>query len=395
MEAIVQTATHPKIRPSAAIGFALVHLAAVVGVFYIGFSWKGVVLCVLSYYIRMFGVTAGFHRYFSHRTYKLNRFWQFAMAFLAETSAQKGVLWWSANHRHHHKFSDMPQDLHSPVQSGFWYSHMGWILANDYASTDFEKVSDLAKFPELRFLERNQYLPTLLYAIFLSLAFGPVGLFYGYFLSTALLWHGTFSINSVMHVFGRRVYSTTDDSRNSFIFALVTMGEGWHNNHHFYPGTAAQGFRWWQFDPSYYLLWIGEKVGIVKGLRRVPERLKAAAVATSVTTRQRFDTAMASAGVMMNERVEKLSARWAEVSQSAHLTADQVLADLEQKRLSAAARVEQLRAEYAAACARAGAAAEKKLQQMRREIDHAYAQLIEILEQLLRSVDGGLVPATA
>jgi len=251
------------------IGFAIVHLSAL-GVFALGFSWRGVLLCLVSYYVRMFGVTAGFHRYFSHRSYRMNRFWQLMMAILAMTSAQKGVLWWAATHRHHHRYSDQPEDLHSPLQQGFWWSHIGWILARDEGEQDFSRIPDLVKYPELRWLEKNQYVPTMLYAVALALLFGPEGLVYGYFLSTVLLWHGTFAINSVMHVFGKRMYDTADDSRNSMIFALLTMGEGWHNNHHHQPGSAAQGFRWWQVDFSYYGLLLLEKLRIVTSLNRAP-----------------------------------------------------------------------------------------------------------------------------
>ena len=272
-----RSAAPRRIAASSAAGFALVHLAAL-GVFAVGFSWKGVALCLGSYYLRMFAITAGFHRYFSHRTYRLGRVPQFLLAFLGQTAAQKGVLWWASNHRHHHKYSDRPEDIHSPIQGGFWWSHMGWILSPDYVETDLSRVPDLAKYPELRWLDRHAVpADDPLRPSPLALAFGWIGLFYGYFLSTVLLWHGTFSINSVMHVFGRRVFATTDDSRNSFLFALVTMGEGWHNNHHWAPGSAAQGFRWWEVDPSYYLLWLGEKLGIVRDLHRPPRHWREAA----------------------------------------------------------------------------------------------------------------------
>src|SRR5664279_1344947 len=193
----LSTATPPQhvVRPSAVAGFLLVHVAAIAGVVFVGFSWTGVALCVASYYLRMFAITAGFHRYFSHRSYRLARVPQFLLAFLGQTSAQKGVLWWAANHRHHHKYSDRPEDIHSPLQKGFWWSHMGWILARDHADSDPSGIPDFAKYPELVWLDRNQYVPTLLYGVALYFAFGWTGLFYGYFLSTVLLWHGTFSIN--------------------------------------------------------------------------------------------------------------------------------------------------------------------------------------------------------
>lgn len=326
-------------------------------------------MCVASYYVRMFGVTAGFHRYFSHRTYRLNRFWQFAMAFLAMTAAQKGVLWWAANHRHHHKYSDQPEDIHSPVQRGFWWSHIGWILAES-KGTDYSRIGDLTKYPELRWLDRNQYVPTMLYGVALALVFGPIGLFYGYFLSTVLLWHGTFSINSVMHVFGKRVFDTADDSRNSMIFALVTMGEGWHNNHHHHPGSAAQGFRWWQLDFSYYALLVLEKIGIVQGMRRVPHRLRASAAAITQTTRRRFD---------------ELAVRWASLRATLELAGHDALVDLEEKRVSAAARLDALQQEYVAA----GVTASRRVAELRAEIEQTRLHLCAVLERLIETAQSG------
>ena len=279
MSSTLETTAAPpsrRIRAASLAGFLVVHVAAL-GVFALGFSWKGIALCLGSYYLRMFAVTAGFHRYFSHRTYRLSRVPQFLLAVLGQTAAQKGVLWWASHHRHHHRYSDRPEDIHSPMQGGFWWAHIGWILSPDYEKTDYSRVPDLAKYPELVWLDQHEYLATILYGVALYLGFGPVGLFYGYFLSTVFLWHGTFTINSVMHLFGRRVFATTDDSRNSFLFSLLTMGEGWHNNHHWAPGSAAQGFRWWEIDPSYYLLWLGERLGLVKNLNRPPQRWRAAA----------------------------------------------------------------------------------------------------------------------
>lgn len=266
----VVVTTAQKVRAYAVSGFAMVHLAALIGVLLLPFSWKALALCLASYYLRMFGVTAGFHRYFSHRTYRLNRAWQFALAVLAQTSAQKGVLWWGAHHRHHHRQSDQPADLHSPVQQGFWWSHIGWILSEDHIETDYDAIADFSKYPELRWLNRHNSVPAFAYAALLTALFGWAGLVYGFLLSTVLLWHGTFMINSLMHLIGRRVYPTNDDSRNSFLFAVLTMGEGWHNNHHYYPGSAAQGFRWWEIDPTYYLLRGLEAVGIVRDLRGRP-----------------------------------------------------------------------------------------------------------------------------
>lgn len=379
------TRVRPRMRPASIVGFGLVHLAAL-GVFFIGFSWKGVLLCLASYYLRMFAITAGFHRYFSHRTFQLNRFWQFMLGFLGQTSAQRGVLWWASNHRHHHKYSDQPEDLHSPIQKGFWWSHMGWIMADDYVATDYDRIKDMAKYPELMWLNKNEYLATLLYALALTGLFGWTGLFYGYFLSTVLLWHGTFFINSVMHVFGKRVYETTDTSRNSMIFALVTMGEGWHNNHHYYPGTAAQGFRWWQIDASYYVLLAGEKLGIVKNLRRVPQRVKEAALDYVVRNKQTFDEAL-------HARVQALSAQWEAVKASAHVYAGNATHELEFARMKAAVTLQMLEAEYNELKSRAGRARARKLAKLRADIDRNKQHLAEILERLVAAASPQMQPA--
>jgi stearoyl-CoA desaturase (Delta-9 desaturase) len=373
--AVVSTERPRRIRASSVAGFLLVHVAAL-GVFAVGFSWTGLALCLGSYYLRMFAITAGFHRYFSHRAYRLARVPQFLLAFLGQAAAQKGVLWWASNHRHHHKYSDRPEDIHSPMQSGFWWAHIGWILSPDYAKTDYSRVPDLAQYPELVWLDRNQYVATLLYAAALYLGFGWTGLFYGYFLSTVLLWHGTFSINSVMHVFGRRVFATTDDSRNSFLLALVTMGEGWHNNHHWAPGSAAQGFRWWEVDPSFYLLWLGERLGLVRGLHRPPRRWREAAL-------EAVRTGRAFSSVRLHVEVKTLTERWGELRASARITAHDALAELEAARERAAARLERLHEEAAAAGVRAG----RRLEEIHREIERARKHLVEILERLVTTAE--------
>ncbi len=382
MKTTVAIAQRPRsVRASAVAGFFLVHAAAL-GVFAVGFSWWGVALCLASYYLRMFAITAGFHRYFSHRTYRLARVPQFLLAVLGQTAAQKGVLWWASHHRHHHKYSDRPEDIHSPLQSGIWWAHIGWILSPDHVETDLSRVPDLARYPELRWLDRHEYVPTALYAMALALAFGPVGLFYGYFLSTVLLWHGTFSINSVMHVFGRRVFATTDDSRNSFLFALVTMGEGWHNNHHWAPGSAAQGFRWWELDASYYLLWLGERLGLVRDLHRPPQRWREAA-------REAARTGRAFSSARLHVEVKTLTQRWARLRASARLTAQDALVELEAARVRAAARLEQLHAEAFAAGARAG----RRLEEIHCEIEKARAHLVEILERLVSTAESLGIPS--
>jgi len=254
----------------ASIPFPLVHVLAL-GVFWTHPTPALVGTCVALYVLRMWAVTAGYHRYFSHRTFKTSRFFQFALAFLAESSGQKGVLWWASHHRHHHRMSDQPGDTHSPVQDGFLWSHVGWIMSTRNDETKFEAVKDLARFPELRWLNRYHYLPPVLLGGGLFLAGGWPLLVWGMFLSTVFLWHGTFIINSLCHVFGSRRYETTDASRNNLLFALVTLGEGWHNNHHHYQSSVRQGFFWWEIDVTYYALKLLSWLGLVWDLREPPE----------------------------------------------------------------------------------------------------------------------------
>lgn len=254
------------------VPFLLVHLGCVAAL-WTGVTWPAVALCVALYWLRMFAVTAGYHRYFSHRAFATGRVFQFVLAFLAQSSAQRSVLWWAAKHRHHHLHSDSPEDVHSPRHSGFLYSHVGWIFARAHAGSDLAKIADFARYPELRLLHRFELAPAAILAGLCFLVAGWPGLVVGFLWSTVLVYHGTFCINSLAHVRGSKRYVTGDDSRNNFALALITMGEGWHNNHHAYPSSARQGFRWWELDATFYVLKLLAALGIVRGLKAPPERV--------------------------------------------------------------------------------------------------------------------------
>ncbi len=260
-----------RIELGKSIPFFGVHLAAIVGVVALGWSWKGVALAVALYVVRMFGVTAGYHRYFSHRSFKTSRAFQFVLALLAMSSTQKGVLWWASHHRVHHKHSDQTGDVHSVLQDGFWFSHVGWILSKRFDHTEDAKIRDFAKYPELRFLDRYFLIPPVALAVALFLIGGWFALVWGFFVSTSLLWHGTFTINSLSHVIGTRRYVTTDTSRNNLILAIITLGEGWHNNHHYYQRSVNQGFYFWEIDITYYVLRALSVVGLVWDLHTPPK----------------------------------------------------------------------------------------------------------------------------
>jgi len=251
----------------------LLHLAPVAAI-WTGINRWDVALLLVTYWLRMFAITGGYHRYFAHRTYKTSRAFQFVLAFIGGTATQKGALWWAANHRWHHRHADDPQDVHSPLQRGFWYSHIGWIMCSTHDRTRDELIRDLWKFPELRFLNRFHLLPPLALAIATYLIGGWSGLVWGYCVSTVAVWHSTFFINSLAHVCGKRRYLTTDTSRNNWALALLTLGEGWHNNHHHYQSATRNGFYWWEIDVTYYVLALFRAAGLVWGFRRVPEHVK-------------------------------------------------------------------------------------------------------------------------
>lgn len=263
--------------------FLILHLGCL-GVIWTGWSWAAVITAVVLYFVRMFFVTGIYHRYFCHKSYEVARPVQFLMALLALTCAQRGPLWWAAVHRHHHAHSDDEEDLHSPGVRGFLWAHIGWLTSARNYPTNYRMVRDFEKFPELRFLNRFDLigpllLAVLLYAFGAALAIwapqlqtnGPQMLVWGFFISTTLLFHGTCSINSFTHMWGSRRYQTKDESRNSFLLALITLGEGWHNNHHRFQRAARQGFYWWEIDITYYVLKTLSFLGIVRRLRPVPE----------------------------------------------------------------------------------------------------------------------------
>lgn len=255
------------------IPFLGVHVAAL-AVFLpmVEATWTAIILCTANYFIRMFGITGGYHRYFAHRAYKTSRWFQFVIAWLGAMAMQKGPLWWAGHHRHHHQHSDQDPDLHSPHIDTVWYSHVGWILDKDTEHTDWKSIHDFAKFPELRVIDNWYWVPGVLNAVACFFIGGLSGLIWGFFVSSVLVYHATFCINSLAHLIGRVRYKTTDKSKNSLFLALITMGEGWHNNHHYYASSANQGFFWWEIDLSYCILKVFSWCGLIWDLRGVPAK---------------------------------------------------------------------------------------------------------------------------
>ena len=276
-----------KLDRSICVQFLFMHLACFL-VIWTGVSAVAVVTCLALYVVRMFAITAGFHRLLAHRTYMTGRVFQFLMAFTGTAAYQKGPLWWSAHHRRHHLLADTAEDLHSPMSRTFWRSHVGWFLSRESQETEWKLVTNLSKYRDLRFLDRYYSLPPIALAVsafllgFVLQRYAPrLGtsglqmLAWAFFVSTVLLYHGTFTVNSLAHIFGKRRFATADNSRNNFFVALITLGEGWHNNHHYYQSSERQGFYWWELDVSHYTLRVLSWFGIVWDLRTPPMNLVA------------------------------------------------------------------------------------------------------------------------
>jgi stearoyl-CoA desaturase (delta-9 desaturase) len=262
--------------------FAGMHLACL-AIIWVGWSPVALLVAGLAYLVRMFAITGFYHRYFSHRSFKTSRAGQFIFGLLGASAVQRGPVWWAAHHRHHHAHSDRHEDVHSPIRHGFIRSHMGWFLTEKGFTPDLKRVRDLLQFRELRLLDRfDIFVPV-------ALAFGMLGLgallertepqlgtnawqmlVWGFFVSTVICYHGTYTINSLSHVFGGQRYRTGDSSRNNWLLALLTLGEGWHNNHHHYPSATRQGFYWWEIDITWYLLKLLSWLGIVWDLKPIP-----------------------------------------------------------------------------------------------------------------------------
>jgi stearoyl-CoA desaturase (delta-9 desaturase) len=267
------------------IPFLGLHVACLL-VFVVDWSWLAIAVAVFLYALRVFTLTGFYHRYFSHRSFKTWRIVQFIFAVIGCMSMQRGPLWWAAHHRHHHKHSDEPDDLHSPKQKGIFWSHMMWFLTPRALKTNYKLIPDFAKYPELRFLDRWDSLPPIAMGVLLYL-FGALVewavpdsgvtgwqiFVWGFLVSTIAVFHVTYLVNSATHLIGSRRYETKDDSRNSLIVALLTFGEGWHNNHHYYPNSTRQGFFWWEIDITYYVLQWMSMLGLVWDIKEVPKRI--------------------------------------------------------------------------------------------------------------------------
>lgn len=266
--------------------FIMLHIACL-AIFYVGWSTVAIAFCIAFFIIRMFFITAFYHRYFAHRSFQTSRLAQFIFAVLGNTAAQRGPLWWAGHHRHHHQYSDQDQDLHSPVKRGFWWSHIGWFTCDASFHTPTNRIRDFQKYPELVFLNRFDALVPVVTAACIYIVGellyyqrpelntnGLQMLVWGFVVSTVALFHSTVTINSLAHIWGKRRFDTKDNSRNNAVLALLTLGEGWHNNHHRYPRSAKHGFTYYEIDITYLVLLLMKKLGIIWNLQPIPQHIK-------------------------------------------------------------------------------------------------------------------------
>ena len=245
-------------------------------VLFVPFSVGMVALWAVAHFLRAIGLTLTYHRYFAHRAFKMGRVTQFVWSWIAASAMQKGPLWWAGHHVTHHKFADREGDPHSPLISGFYYAHLGWFLndvRHDKLAATNPVIRDFGKYPEIRLLDEYYWLPPALMALGMYLYGGMQWLAWGFLLPTMTLAHATFAINTINHLYGSRRFDTVDESRNNPITAFFAAGEGWHNNHHRYQRSARNGFYWWEFDPTWYVIKAMSIVGLAWDVQPVPERI--------------------------------------------------------------------------------------------------------------------------
>ena len=275
LPAAVAPAAPPSLYRLARIVLALVPLVgvhlALVGLFFVPVTWTAVILFIVVTRISGTGITVGFHRYLAHHAFKTSRWFQFALTAAGCVAMQKGPLWWCVFHREHHKHSDEPGDVHSPVLDGFWYAHFGWLVTQDLSQPNHDNVRDLARFPELVWLDRLWMVPGILVATACYLIDGRSGLLWGFCLGTAVVFQVTFLVNSAGHLWGSQRFDTGDGSRNNFVIGVLAMGEGWHNNHHRAPTSARHGFAKYEVDLAYLIIKTFRALGLVWGVRQPPE----------------------------------------------------------------------------------------------------------------------------
>lgn len=250
-----------------------VHLLALLGFF--TFTWKALLICLFLHWVTGgLGITLCFHRLLTHRSFQIPKWLEYILAVFGCLALQSGPITWVATHRFHHKTSDLMIDPHTP-RRGFFWSHMEWTFRDVWfiPKTEYDKlISDLSGDKFYQFLNKNHLLETWILSFILYFLGGWSFVVWGIFVRLVLTWHCTWLVNSAAHVWGYRNYNTSDNSKNNWIVALLTFGEGWHNNHHAFQSSSRHGLKWWEFDITYLTVKFLEKIGLAKNLKIASSR---------------------------------------------------------------------------------------------------------------------------
>lgn len=256
--------------------FVIIHLIAVVALF--NFSWKGFwTFIFLSWVTGCLGICTSYHRHLTHRSFEVWKPLEYFLAFCGCLALQNGPIKWVATHRLHHARSDQPKDPHSPTK-GFWWAHMGWLFAFVDELDDYEQYKkyapDLAKKPVYRFMDKYFAWSQVPLGIALYFWGGVPMILWGIFARLIFVWHSTWLVNSAAHIWGYRTWATQDQSTNNWWVALLTFGEGWHNNHHAFLRSARHGLQWWEFDLTYWTIVAFRTLGLASKIQLPTEELK-------------------------------------------------------------------------------------------------------------------------
>ncbi len=241
------------------------------------FSWPALAVCIFLHWVSGgLGITLGYHRLLTHRSFKTPKFMEYFLTLMAQLACQGGPISWITTHRLHHTYSDQPLDPHSP-RAGFFWSHMGWCMVKNANIANPEvqqKVSpDLIRDKGMIFIEKTHILWTVLLAAGLYAWGGWSFVVWGIAVRLVAVYHCTWFVNSAAHIWGYQTYKSNDDSTNLWWVALLTYGEGWHNNHHAFQYSARHGLKWWEFDSTYLMIQVMEKLGLATAVKIPPARL--------------------------------------------------------------------------------------------------------------------------
>lgn len=270
---IASTTTKPQFNWYHILFFAPLHLGALLALFPAFFSWKAVGVALLLYWVTGgLGITLGFHRLLTHRSFATPKWLEYFLALCGTLACQGGPFDWVGIHRQHHLHSDQELDPHDS-NKGFWWSHINWMFYNSPGLDEVPKfIKDIADDPVYQFLHKNMVFLQVCLGLFLLWLGGWSFVVWGVFVRLVFVWHCTWFVNSATHKFGYRTYESGDRSTNCWWVALLTYGEGWHNNHHAFQYSARHGLKWWEIDLTWMTIQLLQALGLATNVKLPPEK---------------------------------------------------------------------------------------------------------------------------